>query len=133
MDLQKCQALKKELAGQPEPYFVPIDRFFDGNDDLGSIGCNLDLDIDNFKQVLTGLLRRADVQSVFAQITDLNASEDLWPFTDTVFVVGTIPTEELQKAVSVLQPDEVGPAESFNIPATLTDHTDMPVQLIWWD
>ena len=41
MDDVKCNALKAELATQPEPQLVPIERFFDGNDDLGSIGCNL--------------------------------------------------------------------------------------------
>jgi hypothetical protein len=41
MDDAKCESLKAELASQPEPQIVPIDRFFDGNDDLGSIGCNL--------------------------------------------------------------------------------------------
>src|SRR5437899_1056124 len=40
-DRIKCQRLKDELATQPEPQIVSIERFFDGNDDLGSIGCNL--------------------------------------------------------------------------------------------
>jgi hypothetical protein len=41
MDVTKCKALKHELASQEEPQLVSIDRFFDGNDDEGSIGCNL--------------------------------------------------------------------------------------------
>ena len=41
MDGAKCAALKGELSKMPEPQVVPIERFFDGNDDLGSIGCNL--------------------------------------------------------------------------------------------
>lgn len=41
MDVSKCNALKAELGAQPEPQIAVIDRFFDGNDDLGSIGCNL--------------------------------------------------------------------------------------------
>ena len=41
MDETKCKALKAELAAQSEPQIVSIERFFDGNDDLGSIGCNL--------------------------------------------------------------------------------------------
>ena len=60
MDDAKCRAFKAELAAQSEPRVVPIDRFFAGNDDLGSIGCNLDPHpgIDRFRQVLTGLLAR---------------------------------------------------------------------------
>ena len=38
MDDAKCNALKAELAAQPEPQLVPIERFLDGNDDLGFIG-----------------------------------------------------------------------------------------------
>jgi hypothetical protein len=32
---------KTELAAQPDPQIVAIHRFFDGNDDVGSIACNL--------------------------------------------------------------------------------------------
>jgi hypothetical protein len=42
MDDNKCRALKTALAAQPEPQIVEAERFFDGNDDLASIGCNLD-------------------------------------------------------------------------------------------
>jgi hypothetical protein len=38
MDDTKCRALKAELAAQPEPHIVPIERFFDGDDDPASIG-----------------------------------------------------------------------------------------------
>src|SRR3954447_20291271 len=107
MDDAKCRSLKEELAGQPEPPLVPIARFFDGNDDLGSIGCNLDPHpgIDSFRDALTGLLRRGDVQAVYAQISELDPGDDCWPFTDTVLVVGPIPPDALQEAVSVLEPD----------------------------
>lgn len=37
MDIAKSNALKAELARQAEPQVVSIERFFDGNDDLGSI------------------------------------------------------------------------------------------------
>ena len=40
MDQDKCDALKDKLMSQPAPHTVPIKRFFDGNDDDASIGCN---------------------------------------------------------------------------------------------
>ena len=54
---------------------------FDGNDDAGSIGCNLTEHpgMNVFRDVLTGLLRRSDVQAVYAQIAELDAGEDCWP------------------------------------------------------
>src|SRR5438477_8513723 len=104
MDHAKCTFLKADLAGRPEPQVVPVAHFFDGNDDLGSIGCNLDPHpgLDRFRDVLTGLLGRTDVQAVYAQISELDPGEDCWPFSDTVLVVGNITAEALRKAVSVL-------------------------------
>ena len=66
MDNAKCKTLKAELASQPEPQIISVERFFDGSDDLGSIGCNLieHPGVDAFRDVLTGLLRRPDVQSL---------------------------------------------------------------------
>lgn len=77
MDDVKCRTLKAELATQPEPQLVSIKRFFDGNDDLGSIGCNLHphLGIAQFRQVLTDLLARPDVLAVYAQIAELDPGE----------------------------------------------------------
>ena len=135
MDDAKCRALKQKLAGQPEPQVAPIDRFFDGNDDLGSIGCNLEPHpgIDRFRQILTGLLARPDVQVVYAQISELDPGENCWPFADTVLVVGTIPDAELRAAVYELQPSEVGAAGDFGVPPTITEPHSSPVSVIWWD
>lgn len=105
MDESKCTALKTELAEAGEPKLVSIERFFDGNDDAGSIGCNLmeHPGIDVFREMLTGLLRRSDVNAVYAQIAELNPGEGSWPFTDKVVVIGSIHPNDLSQAVSVLQ------------------------------
>ena len=135
MDDTKCRALKAELAAQPDPQIVPIARFFDGNDDLGSIGCNLDPHpgIDRFRSILVGLLGRPDVHAVYAQISELDPGEGCWPFTDTVLVIGTIPTDTLTQAVDVLQPDEVGAAAQFGVSSSIGDRHGSPVIVIWWD
>lgn len=135
MDDTKCKALKKELAAQPERQIVAIERFFDGNDDPGSIGCNLIEypGVDLFREVLTGLLRRPDVQAVYAQISELDPGDSCWPFTDTILVAGTISAEELRKAVSTLQPDEVGDAEQFGVSPAIGEKHGTPVLAVWWD
>src|SRR6185295_9643233 len=108
MDDTKCKALKEELAAQPEPQIVAAERFFEGNDDLGSIGCNLDEHpgVDAFRDIFASLLRRPDVQAIYAQISELDPGDGCWPFTDTILVVGAISADELREAVSKLQPDE---------------------------
>jgi hypothetical protein len=135
MDHTKCKALKEGLAAQPEPQIVAAERFFDGNDDLGSIGCNLGEHpgVDTFRDVFASLLRRPNVQAIYAQISELDPGDGCWPFTDTVLVVGTISADELREAVSTLQPDEVGDAELFGISPAIAERHGSPVLAVWWD
>ena len=132
MDQSKCNALKAELADQEEPQIIPIERFFDGNDDAGSIGCNLTEHpgMNVFRDVLTGLLRRSDVQAVYAQIAELDAGEDCWPFTDTVVVIGSITPDDLREAVSVLDPDDVASTNDYS---ELAQKHGAQALFVWWD
>ena len=135
MDAKKCAALKAVLEVQPEPQVVRAERFFDGNDDTGSIGCNLSEHpgITAFQKILTGLESRSDVQAVYAQITELDPGEDSWPFTDTVLVAGTISTDNLISVVNSLEPDDVSPVEDFGASAAIAAEHGTPVHVIWWD
>jgi len=135
MDDAKCEALKAELSAQPEPQVVPIARFFDGNDDPDSIGCNLDPHpgIDRFRSVLTGLLARPDVKAVYAQISELDPGEGCWPFSDTIFVAGTVAEDALRQAVGVLQPDEVVAADQSGNSPSIAERYNSPVMVVWWD
>jgi len=135
MDDKKCAALKAELDLQPEPQVLRAERFFDGNEDTGSIGCNLGEHpgMATFQKILPGLESRSDVQAVYTQITELDPDEDSWPFTDTVLVAGTISTGDLAAAVSSLGPDEVSPVEDFGASAGIAAKHGTPVHVIWWD
>lgn len=135
MDELKCKALKVELAGQPEPQLVSIERFFDGNDDLGSIGCNLieHPGVAAFRDAFASLLRRPDVKAVYAMISELDPGDDCWPFTDTVIVVGTIPPDDLRSAVAKLEPDGVGTADEFGVSMPTVDRDGLPALAMWWD
>jgi hypothetical protein len=135
MDLNKCKALKTRLGPDQYGQVVPIAEFFDGNDDLGSIGCNLDPHpgVDAFRGVLTGLLRRPDVEAVYAQISELDPGEESWPFTDTLLVAGKISADDLRRAVSSLQPDEVGDSEQFGVSPSIAQRHGSPVLAVWWD
>ena len=135
MDDSKCNALKAGLAEQSEPHIVPIEQFLDGNDDPGSIGCNL---MDHpgmtiFRNVLLGLLERPDVQSIYVLISELDPGDGCWPFADTLFIAGPIPVGELRGILKPLQPDEVESGEVFGIPASLAQKYNGPVSAAWWD
>jgi hypothetical protein len=135
MDITKRNKLIEDLSTQPSPAVVPIERFFDGNDDVGSIGCNLPdhPGIEIFKAILVTLGRRGDVEAVYAQIAELDPGPDSWPFTDTIFVAGTIELDDFKALLKPLQPDEVGRGEHFSVPTVITDKHKTPVLVAWWD
>jgi hypothetical protein len=135
MDAQKRDDLKAKLSVQAEPWVVPIEVFFDGNDDEASIGCNLNPHpgIDAFRSVLFGILGRSDVEAAYARISELDPGDEYWPFADWVFVVGTIPRDDLGNALAPLQPDDVGPPGYLGVPEAITRQHDAPVLIAWWD
>ena len=130
-------AIKADLTAQGEdaPPFVSIERFFDGNRDEGSIGCNLlpHPGLDAFRDVLVGLTRRSDVEAVYGQVAEIDPGDGLWPFVDTVFVVGAIDAGELARLLEPLAPDEVASAAETMIPPRLRAAHRGPVLYAWWD
>jgi hypothetical protein len=132
MDADRKRELIASVAGQ-SLQLVPIQQFFDGNDDLGSIGCNL-VDhpgIETFEKILVGLLRRSDVEAVYAQIYELDPGDGCWPFADTILVVGDIAVEDLGKLLEPLEPDEVEPMA--DVPEVIKQRHRAPVLYAWWD
>jgi hypothetical protein len=134
MDELKRRQLIDRLAKMPEPQIVPIADFFDGNDDLGSIGCNLPdhPGIDAFRTTLTSIAKRPDVEAVYAEIFELDPGEGCWPFTDTIYVLGAIAQDTLETLVAHLEPDTVSPADPEYLPLTL-QNVKKPLLIIWWD
>jgi hypothetical protein len=135
MDQAKRNRLIADLSARPEPQIVPIDTFFDGNDDLGSIGCNLSEHpgIEAFRATFARIAARSDVNSIYAQIAELDPGEGSWPFADTVLVFGTISSEELAAELAALEPDEIGTAEDFGIPQSSAHEQTSPALVAWWD
>jgi hypothetical protein len=129
MDLAKCRKLISDFQLQPEPWIVPIERFFDGNDDPGSIGWKVDPypGMEAFRDVLTGLLKRPDVEAAYVRLDDLGFGEDTWPSADVLFVVGSISPEELQNVLSPLTPPKSVATNSW-FPRLLRDSTGPR----WW-
>ncbi len=78
-------------------------------------------------------MQRGDVQAIYAQIAELDPGDDSWPFTDTIFVVGTLSQSDLEAELSLLEPDEVGAAEDFGVPDTLLQKYKAPILAAWWD
>src|SRR5204863_6260202 len=111
VDIAKRNALLRLIRSQPEheegQALVSVAEFFDGNEDLGSIGCNLSdhPGLDHFRRVLAGIESRSDVEGVWMQIYDLEEGE--WPFSENVLIIGKVSVSEIRHLSESLQPSEV--------------------------
>ena len=101
--------------GNPEDRKVPVplltlEEFFSGNDETGSIGCNL-LSAPTpgqFYDLLASLREREDVSDIRVQITCLDDPGRQWPFSDTIWFVTTASEVAVRSWFpSELAPDEV--------------------------
>ena len=135
MDELKRNQLVVRLSAEPAPQIVDFEVFFDGNDDLGSIGCNL-IDhpgIEAFRDAFARLAQRPDVKGVYAQIFELDPGEGCWPFTDTILVAGSISVEDVAAELSALEPDEVRTGDEFGLTDVVARRFVEPVVVAWWD
>lgn len=134
MDIKKRDALIAEFSGK-DPILVPMQRFLDGNDDLGSIGCNLPKHpgIGAFRDAFAKIAKRPDVVGIYALISELDPGEGCWPFVDTVLVYGSIAVSELRNLLEHLGPDELGPVDQYNVPSEAKTLFRAPCVVAWWD
>lgn len=115
---------------------VSLEDFFTGNHDPGSIGCNLIVHpgITTFLRVLKSVRERPEVQDVLIEITDLEDTEGIWPFSDSVYILTRAPARKVARWLRRLHPDEVGGVPPDWLPARLPDLLpDHEVLLAWWD
>jgi hypothetical protein len=126
----------KNMSGVP---LLPINEFLDGNlNDLGSIGCNLyptHPGINVFRSVFQSFLGRKDVSAIYAHISEIEPDEDSWPYTDRVYVFGTISSEELEQLSKQIKPTEIGEPGNFfsKIPKEIISLSSDPLRVLWWD
>ena len=118
----------------PRP-LLSLEEFFDGNDVVGSIGCNLPGEPlpSQLRSVLDSLARRPDVMDVRVRISAFDDPD--WPFADTVFLMTTAkPQEVAEWFPEDLAPDETW--EGFHEDETYEPYTTPPgckVVACWWD
>ncbi|MBN6110704.1 hypothetical protein [Xanthomonas bonasiae] len=119
--------------GTPRP-LLTVDEFFEGNVEVGSIGCNLDgaPGPGAFHNLFRTIAQRPDVEDIRVQITAFDCPE--WPFSDTVYIMTSATHEEVATWFPKhLKPDEtwIGfvdqPYEPYQVP-----RETRPVAC-WWD
>lgn len=116
---------------------LSLEEFFTGNDDEASIGCNLlrHPGLETFYRVLNDVRSKPNVQDVLVEITDLDEKDnEMWPFSDTVYIVADVTQKEVESWLKKLQPDEVPEGDIDNrISGFIALKPRMKVFVAWWD
>ena len=116
-------------------YLLTIEEFFDGNDVVGSIGCNL-----------YPMPKPADVRDVLERIRNMNSVVDMrvqitafddpdWPFSDTLWIV----TNASEDEVASWFPPSLAPDEVWEGWQEDTEYEELGVPdgfrvvACWWD
>lgn len=133
--LDKIQKQQTEDDAAP---IVSLDDFFLGNEDYGSIGCNLNCAISPqaFYETLKSIRSRSDVQEIWIEITDSNQEDSdslMWPFSDQIYLVTSASRQEVADWTAFLQPDEVDTNHINRRLGWVTNESDMKIYRVWWD
>ena len=115
---------------------VTRSQFFDGNDDPGSIGCNLIPEhpgVAAFDSAFRKIENMDGVAGVYFAITEINETyDDIWLFTDTAWIITRLTPSAFESFLRPLEPDEIGFSnEQFANPPAITEGYRL-VQ-VWWD
>ncbi|MGO8672033.1 MAG: hypothetical protein ACLQVD_11780 [Capsulimonadaceae bacterium] len=133
--LRASGALEDLGNHEAPPPVVALEDFFDGNDDIGSIGCNLDEHPgpQAFFATLRDIRQKPGVQDVLVEILEVEDGE--WPFSDRVYVLSSAPLDTVEEWFDPLQPDEVTEGIPWNRPPRGLPEPapKMTVYSAWWD
>jgi hypothetical protein len=134
--IEKTKQQGLPRTGHPLP-IVSLEEFFTGNDDEGSIGCNL---IDHpgtpaFYDTLRAIRARPDVQDVLIEIYEVEEDdESMWPFSEGVYILTSALRAEIEAWMAPLQSDEIAEGYPFGVPAAAPPLAPgMRVYAAWWD
>lgn len=142
MPQQQLEKLMTKILQQGDPKdlntpnpVVSLEDFFEGNDDEGSIGCNLadHPGIDRFYDILMSIRNKKSVQNVLVRINEVLENER--PFADVIYIITSSPIEEVQSWAEPLKPDEVNEGLYWDekLAADMEIQPGMRIVHLWWD
>lgn len=144
--IEKIMQQYDEGAGGPVLPVVAIEDFFEFNWDEYSLAPNM---VDSGRPALSECYRvlreikaRPQVQDVLVAIHETPEADDpedseIWPDSDTIYVLTSASREEVASWASPLRPDDIGDKWSCNTgqkPKAAPElQRNMKVYAIWWD
>jgi hypothetical protein len=113
--LEQLLARIEELGGEDAYPVVPLDLFFEGNDDPASFAPNLDPHpgLERIRAVLRSIERRPGVSAVVVQIAEVLEPPE-WPYAPAVYVITSADAAQVHQWAASLEPDELSPDPSDN-------------------
>lgn len=139
VDIQKRDALLNKV-GILEDFeniavWVEIEEFFDGNDDLASIWCNLPEPPEEMSQAsdfLRSIRSRNNVHGLRICVSQFDGGEDEWPFSDTIMLITEASKTDVEVWFDRFPPDEIFIEEDENLLSKL-GYAGKPALRLWWD
>ena len=134
--IERITALGLPSPDRPLP-LVTLEEFFEGNDDYGSIGCNLTpmLGPGFFLETLKRIRSLPNVQDVLVEVAEVEPDgASAWPFSDRVYIFTDAPPDEVAQWAAPIKPDAI--QEGFSngkhkcAPALMTG---FKCYSLWWD
>ncbi len=140
MDNSKRNTLLKRIgninADDSVLPLVSLEEFFEGNDDGGSIWCNLSSapEPGEVYAILKCIRDRHDVLDVRVLVTQFDGGDDEWPFSDTIyFLTNGAPDDVISWLGTDYAPNEVYVEEDFGRAEQLDCPSGMHIVAAWWD
>ena len=130
-----------KMLGPPSPDWplplATLEEFFVGNDDYGSIGCNLTpmLGPQFFFEKLKFIRSQPNVQDVLVEVIEV-AEEDptMWPFADRVYVFTDGTPQDVADWTLPLQPDAIAEGFTNGKPDSAPElKPGYKCYNLWWD
>ncbi len=107
--VERLKSLGLPSPERPSP-LVTLEEFLIGNDDYGSIGCNLTpmLGPQFFFEKLKFIRSQPSVQDVLVEVIEVEEEDPtMWPFADRVYVFTDRTPEDVAHWTVSLQPDAI--------------------------
>jgi hypothetical protein len=134
--IERIEAYGMPHFGDPLP-LVTLEEFFSGNDDFGSIGCNLSplLGPRLFYEKLKEIRARPNVKDVLVEINEVVPEDsETWPFSDRVYIFTDASPDEVSRWAATLRPDTIEEGFANGKHRQAPDfEPGVRTYALWWD
>jgi hypothetical protein len=133
--IERIKMLGLPRFGRPLP-LVTLEEFFVGNEDHGSIGCNLSplLGPQVFFERLRFVRSQPNVQDVLVEINEVAEDPNTWPFADRVYVLTSGTADEVERWTADLRPGSIDEGFAYGKPTSVPAlRPGYRCYGVWWD